>query len=78
MAQLLVRNIEDGLVKNLRKRASADGVSVEEAHRRLLRAALNEGADAPAQTFADYLERIPTDDGDDFERARDLPRDVEV
>src|SRR5258706_20477 len=40
MPQLLVRDIESTVVKRLRVRAAAHGVSVEEAHRRLLRSAL--------------------------------------
>jgi plasmid stability protein len=41
MAQLLVRGIEESLVKKLKRRASAHGVSVEEEHRHILREALS-------------------------------------
>jgi len=36
MAQLLVRNIGDSLVRKLKRRARARGVSAEEEHRRIL------------------------------------------
>ncbi len=42
MAQLLVRNIPDELVKSLKLRAAAHGVSAEEEHRRILAKAMAE------------------------------------
>ena len=36
MAQLLVRNVEDSLVRKLKRRAKERGVSAEEEHRRIL------------------------------------------
>ena len=42
MAQLLVRNISDELVKALRLRAAEHGVSAEEEHRQILAEALVE------------------------------------
>lgn len=36
MAQLLVRNVADGLVRKLKRRARTHGVSAEEEHRRIL------------------------------------------
>jgi plasmid stability protein len=41
MPQLLVRNLEEALVRKLKKRAAARGVSAEEEHRNILRDALN-------------------------------------
>jgi plasmid stability protein len=72
MAQLIVRNLDDDLVRRLKQRAAANGRSAEEEHRQLLRQALR-----PAG-FAEALMAMP-DVGDDadFERRRDLPRDVE-
>lgn len=55
MPQLRVRNIEASVVKKLRRRAAADGVSVEEAHRRVLRLALLGGSPRPEENFLDYL-----------------------
>jgi len=40
MARLLVRNVEDKLVRTLKRRAQAAGCSAEEEHRRILREAL--------------------------------------
>ena len=39
MSQLLVRNLEEGVVRRLRARARRHGVAVEEEHRRILREA---------------------------------------
>lgn len=44
MAQLLVRNIPDTLVKALKLRAAEHGVSAEEEHRRILEEKLGKGA----------------------------------
>jgi plasmid stability protein len=41
MAQLLVRNVEESIVRKLKQRAVAHGVSVEEEHRRVLKQALS-------------------------------------
>ena len=40
MAQLIVRNLEDSVVKALRERAAGKGRSTEAEHREILRAAL--------------------------------------
>jgi plasmid stability protein len=75
MAQLIVRNIEDELVKELRLRAARNGQSAEEEHRQILRRAL-----APSHfssSFKELLEQMPeigTDE--DFKRSRDLGRTV--
>ncbi len=74
MPQLLVRNIEAGVVRKLRRRAATEGISVEEAHRRLLRSALLGGAEDPRENFLAYLRHIPAGDHGDFPRAKDLPR----
>ena len=74
MPQLLVRDIEPAVVKNLRKSAAAQGVSVEEAHRRLLRAALIGNRPDPGSNFLDYLRGIPQAEEGEFPRAVDLPR----
>lgn len=41
MPQLLVRNVDDAIVRKLKRRAASHGVSAEEEHRRLLREALS-------------------------------------
>lgn len=74
MAQLLVRDIETAVVKKLRSSAAAQGISVEEAHRRLLRSALISNRPDPKRNFVEYLRSIPQDDVVEFPRAPDLPR----
>jgi len=78
MSQLIVRKIEPVVVKKLRRSAAAQGVSVEEAHRRLLRAALLGDRAGPAGNFVDYLRSIPKSVAIEFPRAKDLPRNVEI
>ena len=74
MAQLIVRKIEDCVVRKLRATAAELGVSVEEAHRRILRKSLLGHADAPS-SFKAHLRSMP-DVGEDalFERARSKSR----
>ena len=71
MAQLIVRNVDDDLVRRLKRRAAEHGRSAEEEHRHLLREALRKDG------LLDALLAIP-DAGDDtdFERPREMPRDI--
>ena len=73
MAQLLVRNLEEELVRHLKKRAGEHGVSVEEEHRRILREALLAAGEEKRKSFWKMLSEMP-DVGDDslFERDRGL------
>ena len=73
MAQLLVRNLDDALVRDLKKRAGEHGVSVEEEHRRILREALSGDATEKRRSFWQALSDMP-DVGDDavFERERSV------
>lgn len=77
MAQLLVRNIEGDVVRELKLRAARHGRSAEEEHRQILRDALRQ-AGAPL-SLKELLLKIP-DVGDDrdFERPRDRGRSVEL
>jgi plasmid stability protein len=77
MAQLLVRNIEDQVVRALKIRAARHGRSAEEEHRQILRQAL--GQAAPPLSLKDLLLDMP-DVGDDrdFERPRDHGRSIEL
>lgn len=75
MAQLIVRRVEDELVKCLKKRARKKGVSMEEEHRRLLRAALLPQA---AVGLHEYLSQMPDVGCDaDFERPKARPRSMD-
>lgn len=78
MPQLLVRDIETAVVRKLRSSAAAQGVSVEEAHRRLLRSALVGNNPGPKSNFIEYLRNIPQGEDVEFSRTRDLPRHVEL
>lgn len=74
MAQLLVRNLDDELVRYLKKRAGEHGVSVEEEHRRILRDALLTDSGEKSKSFWQMLSEMPDLGGDDlFERERKLP-----
>lgn len=74
MAQLIVRNLDDDLVARLKRWAAELGCSAEEAHREILRRALRDD-----DAFAQRLLEIPDVGLDtDFERPREMPRDVEL
>ena len=74
MPQLLVRDIESSVVKMLRRRAAAQGISMEEAHRQLLRSALVGNQAGPQEDFIAYLRSIPAGGTLEFPRAVDRPR----
>ena len=74
MPQLIVRDLESAVVRKLRSRAATEGISVEEAHRRVLRQALL-GKQSPQRNFAEYLQAMPDVDLP-LERRRDLPRNI--
>ncbi len=69
MPQLLVRNIEAAVVRKLRQKAAAEGISMEEEHRRILRQSLLGKEAAPKLSFKDFLLTMP-DVGDDSVFAR--------
>jgi plasmid stability protein len=74
MAQLIVRNIEEAVVKALRRQAARHGRSAEAEHREILREALT--ADAGRESFKAALAAMPDLGEDaDFEVWRDMPRD---
>jgi plasmid stability protein len=73
--QLIVRNVDDGLVRALKQRASRHGRSAEAEHREILKAALR--GDLERASFKQALASMPDVAADDaFTFARDLPRDV--
>ena len=68
MADLLVRGIDEELVRALKARAGAHGRSAEAEHRAILAAAL---ARPGRRSFAEVLASIPTVGTDaDFERVQ--------
>jgi len=78
MSQLLVRDLEPAIVRKLRSQAASLGISVEEAHRRLLRAALFGETPGPKDNFIAYLQSVPPGEDIEFPRSPDLPRPVEL
>ena len=77
MAQLIVRNLDDEVVRRLKVRAARHGRSAEAEHRDILRRALL--GSKPAKSFKRFLLDMP-DVGDDadFERPPDWGRPVEL
>ncbi len=75
VAQLIVRNIEDEVVKALKICAAENGRSAEEEHRELLRSALLRTRKNQPD-FKSLLASIPTGDDEILERSRDTGRDV--
>ena len=76
MAQLLVRGLDEDLVRRLKLRAAERGVSAEEEHRRILREALTGDSDRP---FYEHLLAMPDVGNDsDFARSKEYPRDLEL
>lgn len=77
MAQLLVRDIESDVVRELKLRAAQHGHSAEEEHRRILREALR--PKGPAKSLKELLLEFPDAGEDlDFERSADRGRPVEL
>jgi antitoxin FitA len=77
MAQLLVRDIESEVVRELKVRAASHGHSAEEEHRQILREAL--GPKAPPQSLKELLLSMPdVGEDQDFERPEDRGRPIEL
>ena len=71
MASLVVRNIDDAIVKVLKQRASRNGVSAEAEHRKILEQVLLQPR---RKTFLEVLQEIPAVGTDaDFARVQDEP-----
>jgi plasmid stability protein len=76
MSQLIVRQIEEQVVRQLKKQAGQRGVSMEEEHRRILREALL-GKAAKRPSFKEALLAMPdAGDDQDFERGPQIARPV--
>lgn len=69
MANLIVRNINEDVIKALKLRASQHGVSAEVEHRKILEQVLLK---PQRKSFAEVLSQIPNVGNDaDFERIQD-------
>lgn len=77
VAQLIVRNLDAELVRELKMRAAREGHSAEEEHRRILQEALKPGQ--RSESLKRLLSRMPEggEDGD-FDRSDDRGRPVEL
>jgi plasmid stability protein len=74
--QLIVRNLEEEVIRELRLRAARHGRSAEAEHREILREVLT-----PAKgkrSFREFLLAMPDGEDSDFERNPDCGRDVEL
>jgi antitoxin FitA len=73
VGQLIVRNVDDELIRGLKLRAAQKRRSAEAEHREILREAL--APRRPRRTLKDALSEMPAvGDDADFERPRDLGR----
>jgi plasmid stability protein len=78
MRQLLVRQVEEKVVRKLKQQAGQHGVSMEEEHRRILREALLRPSNKK-RSFKEFLLAMPDVGEDlDFERGPQLDRPVEL
>ena len=77
MAQLIVRNIEQELVRLLKLRAVRHGRSAEAEHREILRETLVPQGEV--DSFDAFLLEMPDVGKDeDFDRVRDVGREVDL
>jgi plasmid stability protein len=79
MARLIVRNVDEALVRELKLRAARNGRSAEEEHREILRESLKPLApNRKRSSLKKLIEEMPYDgDDSDFERVQDFGRDIE-
>lgn len=77
MPQILIRQLDDAVVRKLRAKAAAEGVSAEEEARRILRRSLV--GDVPKVPLMEFLRTMP-EIGDDqlFQRSKRKQRGVNL
>ena len=77
MPQILIRRLDQQVVRKLRAKAASDGISAEEEARRILRRSLI--GDAPVMPLIDFLRTMPeVGDGRIFRRPKHKPRKVKL
>lgn len=76
MAQLLVRDLDESLVKKLKRRARAHGVSTEEEHRRILSEVLSR-PDGKEVTLIEFLLSSEGEVAPEVELELDRSREIE-
>jgi plasmid stability protein len=77
MAQLLVRNIENGVKARLQRRARRNGRSMEEEVRDILRAAVNREDGAPSGGLGTRIAALFPKTGPDF-KIEDLKIEIKA
>jgi plasmid stability protein len=77
MPQILIRRLDQQVVRKLRAKAVSDGISAEEEARRILRRSLI--GDAPNMPLIDFLRTMPdVGDGRIFRRPKRKPRKLKL
>ena len=77
MPQILIRRLDQHVVRKLRAKAASDGISAEEEARRILRRSLV--GEAPSMPLIDFLRTMPdVGDGRIFRRQKRKPRKVKL
>jgi plasmid stability protein len=77
MPQILIRKLEEVVVRKLRAKAAAEGVSAEEQARRILRKSLI--GESQSMDLIDFLRTMPdVDDDRIFERKKRASRKVDL
>jgi plasmid stability protein len=77
MPQILVRRLDSHIVRKLRAKAAADGISAEEEARRILRRSLV--GEASGMSLIDFIRTMPdVGDGHIFRRPKRKPRKVKL
>ncbi len=76
MAQLLVRNLDSGLVEKLKERARRNGVSSEEEHRRILTRELNR-LEGKKPTLGEFLISGVVEFDENVELDLERPKEIE-
>lgn len=78
MPQLIVRQIEEKVVRKLKEQAGRHGISMEEEHRRILREALS-GPSRKKPSFKEFLLSMPNVGEDkDFARVPQIERPIKL
>jgi plasmid stability protein len=74
MANLVVRNVDEEIVKALKARAGKAGISAEAQHRKILKSSLLK---PKKRSFAEVIQSMPNvGDDSDFERIDDKEANV--
>ncbi|HSH40351.1 MAG TPA: hypothetical protein VK993_16375 [Chthoniobacterales bacterium] len=77
MPQILIRQLDETIIRKLRAKAAKEGVSAEEEARRILRRSLV--GDVPEMPLLEFLRTMPdVDDDRIFDRRKRRQREVDL